>query len=103
MIDPDNIVLADKNKQTTLNINNVPEFDLLVWDLEDDKEIKKYYKTIEKEVRNSFEYKEMINYLRDNFGMDQCSFIKVSNKDNYNIKIEIHHYPFTLYDIVDAA
>lgn len=100
MIDPDNIVLADKNKQTTLNINNVPEFDLLIWDLEDDKELKKYYKTIEKEVRNSFEYKEMINYLRDNFGMDQCSFIKVSNKDNYNIKIEIHHYPFTLYDIV---
>lgn len=100
MIDPDNIILVDENKQTTLKINNVPEFDLLVWDLEDDKELKKYYKTIEKEVRGSFEYREMIQYLRENFGMDQCSFIKVSNKDNYNIKIEVHHYPFTLYDIV---
>ena len=100
MIDPDNIILVDQNKNNTLNINNVPEFDLLVWDLEDDKELQKFYKTVEKETRNSFEYREMIHWLRDNYGMDQCAFIKVSNKDNYNIKIEIHHYPFTLYDIV---
>ena len=42
----------------------------------------------------------MIQYLRNNYAMDECSFIKVSNKDTFNIKIEIHHYPFTLYDIV---
>ena len=100
MIDPDNIILVEDNKNTELKINNVPEFDLLVWDLEDDKELKKYYTTIEREVRKSFEYREMINFLRDNYGMDECSFLKVSNKDNFNIKIEVHHYPFTLYDIV---
>ena len=32
--------------------------------------------------------------------MNQCSFLQVSNNDAYKIKIEIHHYPFTLYDIV---
>lgn len=100
MIDPDNIILVEDNKNTELKINNVPEFDLLVWDLEDDKELKKYYTTIEREIRKSFEYREMINFLRDNYGMDECSFLKVSNKDNFNIKIEVHHYPFTLYDIV---
>mgnify|MGYP004645648417 CR=1 FL=1 len=100
MIDPDNIILVEDNKNTELKINNVPEFDLLVWDLEDEKELKKYYTTIEREIRKSFEYREMINFLRDNYGMDECSFLKVSNKDNFNIKIEIHHYPFTLYDIV---
>lgn len=100
MIDPDNIVIADKNKETILKLNNIPEYDFLIWDLEDSKELKKYFSTIEKEIRNSFEYREMIQYLRNNYNMDECSFIKVSNKDNFNIKIEIHHYPFTLYDIV---
>ena len=100
MIDPDNIIIAEKNNNNILKLNNIPEFDFLIWDLEDDKDLKKYYSTIEKEIRGSFEYREMIQYLRNNYGMDECSFIKVSNKDNFNIKIEIHHYPFTLYDIV---
>jgi len=100
MIDPDNIIIVDKNQTNTLKLNNIPEYDFLVWDLEDDKDLKKFYTTIEKEVRGSFEYREMIQYLRNNYNMNECSFIKVSNKDNFNIKIEIHHYPFTLYDIV---
>ena len=100
MIDPDNIIIVDKNSNNELKLNNIPECDFLIWDLEDDKDLKKYYATIEKEIRTSFEYREMIQYLRNNYGMDECSFIKVSNKDNFNIKIEVHHYPFTLYDIV---
>lgn len=100
MIDPDNIIIAEKNNNNILKLNNIPEYDFLVWDLEDDKELKKFYATIEKEIRGSFEYREMIQYLRNNYNMNECSFIKVSNKDNFNIKIEIHHYPFTLYDVV---
>lgn len=100
MIDPDNIILAEKNSHTQIKLNSIPECDFLAWDFDDDKDLKKYYKTIESEIRKSFEYKEMIQYLRNNYGMSQCSFIKVSNKDNTNIKIEIHHYPFTLYDVV---
>ena len=100
MIDPDGIMVSQHNDNNILKFGNIPEFDFLTWDLEDDKELKKYYSTIEKEIRGSYEYRNMISYLKNNMGMDQCSFIKVSNKDNYNIKIEIHHYPFTLYDIV---
>lgn len=100
MIDPDGIMVTQHNDINVLKFGNIPEFDFLTWDLEDDKELKKYFSTIEKEIRGSYEYRGMIKYLKDNMGMDQCSFIKVSNKDNYNIKIEIHHYPFTLYDIV---
>lgn len=100
MIDPDNIIKNERNNHTSLTFQEIPEFDYLIWDLESDKELKKYYSTIEREVRGSFEYREMIQYLRNNYNMDQCSFIRVSNKDNTDIKIEIHHYPFTLYDIV---
>ena len=78
MIDPDNILITTQNPNTTVAINNPMEADFLIWDLEDDKELKKFYKTVEKEVRGSFEYREMIQYLRNNFGMDQCSFIKVN-------------------------
>jgi len=104
MIDPDGIMLPQENKQTTLKFgNDIPEFDFITYDLEDEKEFKKYLKDIEREIRSSFEYKQMINYLRNYMGMDQCSFIQVSNKDNYNIKIEIHHYPFTLFDLVEIV
>ena len=103
MIDPDGIMLPQQNTQTTIKFGNIPEFDFITYDLEDDKEFSKYLKDIEKEIRGSFEYKHMINYLRDYMGMDQCSFIQVSNKDNYNVKIEIHHYPFTLFDIVQIV
>lgn len=103
MIDPDSIIVPKKNEENNIKLNYVPEFDFQVWDLEDDKELKKYFKTIEREVRGSYEYRAMIRYLRDNMNMSQCSFIKVSNEDNYNIKIEIHHYPFTLYDIVEIV
>lgn len=100
MIDPDNILLATKNTNTKIELDNVPEFDYLIWDLENDKDIKKYYYTIEKEIRQSFEYREMIQYIKDNYDMNRCSFIKVSGNDEVDVKIEVHHYPFTLYDLV---
>jgi hypothetical protein len=103
MIDPDGIILNHNNENTTINFGNVPEYDFITWDLSDDKELKKFISSIEREVRGSFEYKQMINYLKKYMGMDQCSFIKVSSRDNYNIKIEIHHYPFTLYDITEIV
>ena len=63
MIDPDGIMLPQENKQTTIKFGTIPEFDLLTYDLEDEKEFKKYLKDIEKEIRGSFEYKHMIDYL----------------------------------------
>jgi len=100
MVDPDGIIVQPQNKVTTLKFNSIPEFDFMIYDLEDDKEREKYFKTIEKEIRSSYEYRAMIKYLKDNMNMDQCSFIQVSSRDSDAIKIEIHHYPFSLYDIV---
>lgn len=100
MVDPDSILITSENKNTTLTFGDIPEFDFIVYDLEDDKEREKYFKNIEREVRGSYEYRAMIKYLKDNMNMDQCAFIQVSSTDSYHIKIEIHHYPFSLYDIV---
>lgn len=99
MIDPDNIILAKKNEVSTITLPDIPEFDGFIWDLDDPKDMKKFLSTIEKEVRQSFEYREMIHFIKNNYDMDQCAFIQYDPSDTYNISIEIHHYPFTLFDI----
>ena len=104
MLDPDGIQIQRTNLPEKISINEVPEFDSLIYNLEDDKDYDHYIKDIEKEVRKSFEYRAFIRYLRENMNMDKCSFLKgVSNAETFDIKIEIHHYPFTLRDVVEIV
>lgn len=103
MLDPDNILKVETNQNTMITINKIPEMDYLIWDLEDTKEFKKYISTIEKEVRGSFEYRQYIAYLKNFCGMNECAFLQVSGYDNKTIKIEVHHYPYTLYDLVQIV
>ena len=66
------------------------------------KEYDKFVKRIEKIVRSSLEYKDYIQYLKENVGLDKCVFFQnVTNKGNTRgrVSIEMHHEPFTLYDI----
>lgn len=69
--------------------------------LEDDKERDKYIKYIEKIVRHSFEYRMYISTLKNEFNLTGCAFFKNLNLDDCKISLEFHHYPFTLYDIVN--
>ena len=73
-------------------------------DLTDDRERNAFIKKCEKIVRNSYEYKEFVEFLKSYMDMRECAyFANVNNYDSRNIKIEIHHAPFTLYDIVDTV
>lgn len=100
MIDPDNIIIPIPNQVTTLTMDEVPEFDFATYDLNSDKDLKKYLRYIEGEVRHSFEYREFIAYIKDFYGMNQSGFEQVDTTNNKAIKIEIHHYPYSLFDIV---
>lgn len=61
-------------------------------------------KQIETIIRRSLEYKEYIKFLKDEIDMSQCSFFNnVTNKNGRRISIEIHHEPFTLFDIVNIV
>lgn len=84
-----------------IKLEDIPEYDIEDYDLMDEKDREKYLKDLERIVRNSFEYRRFISYLRENMDMDSCAYMEnVSNKDNnFKVKIEIHHSPFTLYDI----
>lgn len=64
----------------------------------------KFIKKVERLVRMSMEYRDYIVFLRENVGMDACAFFSNVSKDtSKRIKIEVHHAPFTLYDICDIV
>lgn len=51
--------------------------------------------------RASMEYSDYIAYLRANVGMDACAFFNnISKSNNKKIRIEVHHAPLTLFDII---
>jgi hypothetical protein len=106
MIDPDGIQVQSTNlsNKITVHSNEIEPCDIECYYLEDEKEYEHFVRDIESQVRRSFEYKEMIKYLRDNMAMNKCAFLKdVSNSESFDIKIEIHHYPFSLRDIVEIV
>lgn len=70
-----------------------------------DKDKTKAIKHIESAIiRPSIEYHSYIKFLKENFDMTRCSFFNgVSNKNSTRVKIEIHHAPFTLFDITSIV
>lgn len=112
-IEEENTALAEFNQPQSTEVSTTKYYDgILVLDefapydeeefnIYDEKDFKKYIQEVEKCCRSSFEYKNFVNYLRDYMDMNKCAFFKnVTNKDTFKIKIELHHCPFTLYDIV---
>lgn len=84
-----------------IKIDDMPYFDRPDFDISDpDVFDKKYIPAIEKSVRNSYEYRQMINYLREYMDMNKCAFYeRLNNLETVKVHIEIHHEPFSLFDI----
>ena len=103
MRDNTNILLPESSN--VIEMQNIPPFDISDFDLTKEKEVRQYFFTIERIVRNSYLYKHrLIPFLREYVNMNECSFYKnVNNIDTYSIKIHIHHSPLTLFDIVTAV
>lgn len=81
-------------------MKDVPEMEYSI-SVNTDNEKHRLITRIERIVRNSGEYRDYIAFLRQNIGMDACAFFNnVSKQTNRKIKIEVHHAPLTLYDIV---
>lgn len=104
MINPINLIKVDDirdNDGKTFHIGQLPDYEQEDYDLSNPKDLTKFIKDVKSEVRGSFEYREMIKYLRDHAGMDRSGLNpEISNTDSKKVKIEIHHTPFVLEDIV---
>lgn len=89
-------------KKRTQKVKEVPyEYNLIV---DSTRKREKVIKNIERIVRGSLEYRDLMCYLREYVNFKACAvFRNISKEDNPKIRIEIHHGPFTLYDIVDTV
>ena len=68
---------------------------------ETDTEKEAIVKQAEALCRASMEYSDYIAYLRSNVGMNACAFFNnISKANSKKIRIEVHHAPLTLFDII---
>lgn len=90
--------------QSIIDIPSLDYFDAEQYDIYDQKDYARMIKDIETGCRMSFEYRQLIAYLRNTEGMNVCSFLgNVTNVDNTKVKIEIHHGPLSLFDYVSSV
>jgi hypothetical protein len=92
----------DTSLTVSVNENNYADFRTLYMDIldEDDKAIDEYVKYIVKLVRQSYEYRQYIKILKTEFDLTKCAFFKnLDITDMKKVGFEMHHYPFTIYDI----
>ena len=57
---------------------------------------------LEKIIRKSYEYKQYISYLKSELDITKCALIPTLDISELDISLEFHHYPITLYDIVET-
>lgn len=101
MRDPNRLNEATLSDPNVIILENIPKYDIVDWDLNDEKEMRKYILLVKRLIRNSFEYKQMVKYLKEEVGMNTCIFFpNLSCADNKRIKIHIHHEPLTIEDII---
>lgn len=105
MLVPERVNITDTS---TIDVNrkeifdqDIPELEFDYFsDFENPKSLDKFVKKVEKVIRGSFEYRRFVEAYRTIFTVENCAFfnnIKVSEK---TARLELHHYPFSLYDLV---
>lgn len=106
MINPANLLtseIATSEQGSILTIPEIPEYDEDDYDLSDPKDLRKYLSDIENIVRRSFEYREFIRYIKQWYGMAESAEFENVNGENSGVRIEIHHTPFSLFDITSIV
>ena len=89
-----------KKRVMNIDIDEKPQRTVRV--LTNNRSREKFIKTCEKTIRASDEYREYIKFIKNVMHMDKCYVnpaISASNGKKYSI--ELHHEPFTLFDLVD--
>ena len=64
------------------------------------RDLQKFIKNCEASCRRSPEYRELIKFIREEMDYDRCLVLKkLEKKNGRRYTIELHHTPFTLFDI----
>lgn len=90
------------SQSVNVSIDELPERE--VYTFKTPKERVKFIKMVEATCRKSMEYKEYMRFLKHNTDLRRCSILKGLNTEHgKRYTIEIHHEPFTLFDIVETV
>jgi len=105
MKDLTKIDVINFQKEEKLHINmSVNDFDITVNNISTKDDITaKVIAYIEREIRNSYEYKNYIQYLKEELDLTKCSLLPNIDIKTTPVSLEFHHFPFCLYDIIDIV
>ena len=94
-------IIMDPEKTTTFDID-ISKYDETSAYLEIEEELdEKTISYIEREIRGSYEYRQYINYLKNELDLTRCSLLPGIDC-NDGVSLEFHHYPMNLYEITEA-
>lgn len=77
-----------------------------IYSFKSNKERYKYCTMIKTMVRKSPEYKQLVKFLKKHKGMDCCDVFRNLRNDpeeRKHYRIELHHHPFTLLEIINVV
>lgn len=67
---------------------------------ETEKQMETFIKKIKNSVRGSLEYREWIDYIKNEMNINSCV---ITDENNDQVTIEIHHHPISMFSIVKAV
>ena len=90
-----------RNKKTIkVSIDEYPQRKVNV--IRSNRDRDKLIKNVEKKIRGSQEYRDYVSTIKNKMDMKRCAVLSnIANGNGKKYTIELHHEPFTLYDIVD--
>ena len=81
---------------------SVPEFDISSCEILSEEEFdEKRIASIERLIRSSYEYRSFITYMKNDLHITKDMLLPGLDISKYKFSLEMHHYPFTLFDLVD--
>jgi hypothetical protein len=105
---PDELLKTDVNMRNDeekiefdLSVNN---FDMRVNNIEDIEDFdEKAVMYIEKQIRNSYEYRAYVQYMKEELDLTKCSLLPNIDIKTTPVSLEFHHFPLTLFDVTSTV
>lgn len=95
--DNNDVKELEEDIELEVDMGDLPEDMVKIPDKEE-----KFNKYIEKIIRSSYEYNKWIGILTNEMDLTTSKMIPAVTSTEKGLSIEMHHYPFSLYDIVSG-
>ena len=95
--------LMNEEEKVEYNIA-VSDYDITLAYIESEEDLTaKTINYIERQIRNSYEYRAYVQYLKNELDLTQCALLPNIDTKEINVSLEFHHFPLTLFDITETV